>query len=164
MVAVGERAPAFELEAHDGTLVKVGSGSRESVLVLYFYPADHTAGCTAEACSFRDAYEDFAAAGAEVVGISGDSLERHRGFADKYELPFKLLTDTDGKVSSAYGARTLMAMLPGRVTFVIDKHETVRMVFNSMFRFNKHVGEALEAVRELSAEPRPSPEAKSARL
>ena len=88
--------------------------------MLYFYPKDDTPGCTKEACTFRDQYEDFTAAGAEVIGVSSDSSESHRKFAGKYSLPFTLLSDRGGEVRKRYGVPATLGLLPGRVTFVID--------------------------------------------
>src|ERR1700760_5008647 len=105
-IQVGDKAPDFTLPRQDGTTVSLrdllGQGGGRAV-VLYFYPKDDTPGCTAEACSFRDAYEDFKDAGAEVVGISSDSSDSHQAFASKHRLPFTLLSDADGAVRKLYG-------------------------------------------------------------
>jgi len=121
-------------------------------VVLYFYPKDNTSGCTAEACAFRDSHEVFTEAGAEVIGISSDSAERHAAFAGKHNLPFTLLSDQGGRVRKQYGVPAVLGLLPGRVTYVIDRQGTVRHVFNSMTNINQHVGDALEVVRQLQAE------------
>ena len=117
-------------------------------LVVYFYPKDETYGCTIEACAFRDQYEDFVAAGAEVIGISRDDAAAHDGFKAHHRLPFTLLSDPGGKVAEAWGVRSLLG-LPGRVTFVFDKDGVVRHRFSSHVRFGKHVDEALAVVRTL---------------
>jgi len=117
-------------------------------LVVYFYPADETYGCTIEACSFRDQYEDFVAAGAEVVGISRDDTLSHAKFKANHKLPFTLLSDPGGKVARAWGLKALLG-IPPRVTFVFDKDGVVRHRFESRIRFGKHVDEALEIVRRL---------------
>lgn len=117
-------------------------------LVVYFYPADETYGCTIEACSFRDQYEDFLAAGAEVIGISRDDTSSHAKFKTKHTLPFTLLSDPGGKVSKNWGLRTILG-IPARVTFVFDKEGVVRHRFESRIRFGKHVDEALEVVKKL---------------
>jgi peroxiredoxin Q/BCP len=121
-------------------------------VVLYFYPKDNTSGCTAEACAFRDSHEVFTEAGAEVIGISSDSAERHAAFAGQHNLPFTLLSDQGGRVRRQYGVPAVLVLLPGRVTYVIDRQGTVRHVFNSMTNINQHVGDALEVVRQLQAE------------
>jgi peroxiredoxin len=102
--------------------------------VVYFYPADDTPGCTAESCSFRDSHEDFVDAGAVVIGISGDSVESHKRFADKHNLPFTLLADADGAARGSWGVGKTLGLLPGRVTYVIDPEGVVRKVFSSQFR------------------------------
>ncbi len=118
-------------------------------LVVYFYPADETYGCTIEACSFRDQYEDFVAAGAEVIGISRDDTASHAKFKANHRLPFTLLSDPGGKVAKAWGLRGMLGM-PPRVTFVFDKDGVVRHRFESRLRFGKHVDEALGIVKQLS--------------
>jgi peroxiredoxin Q/BCP len=120
-------------------------------VVLYFYPKDNTSGCTAEACAFRDSHEVFTEAGAEVIGVSSDSVDKHAGFAGKHNLPFTLLSDAGGKVRKAYGVPATFGVLPGRVTYVIDRDGTVRHVFSSMMNIDKHVNDALGVVRQLQA-------------
>jgi len=117
-------------------------------LVVYFYPKDETYGCTKEACSFRDQYEDFVAAGAEVIGVSRDDAASHAKFREHHRLPFTLLSDPGGSVAAGWGVRSLLG-IPGRVTFVFDKTGVVRHRFDSAIRFGKHVDEALEIVKTL---------------
>jgi peroxiredoxin Q/BCP len=118
--------------------------------VLYFYPKDDTPGCTAESCAFRDQYEVFKVAGAEVIGISGDSSESHQKFAAKYNLPFTLLSDKGDQVRKLYGATTAFGFIPGRVTYVIDQEGVVQYVFDSMLNFKGHVEETLKTLQELT--------------
>lgn len=118
-------------------------------LVVYFYPKDETYGCTKEACAFRDQYEDFVGAGAEVIGVSRDDAASHDRFKAHHRLPFTLLSDPGGQVARAWGARGKLG-LPGRVTFVFDKQGVLRHRFDSMIRFGKHVDEALEVVKQLA--------------
>jgi len=143
---VGRPAPAFTLPDQDGNEVSLAD-FRGRWVVVYFYPADDTPGCTAESCSFRDSHEDFLDAGAVVIGISGDSVDSHRNFADKHQLPFTLLADEHGTVRKAFGTRKTLGLLPGRVTYVIDPDGVVRRVFSSQFRPTKHIGEALAVIR-----------------
>jgi peroxiredoxin Q/BCP len=147
---VGDRAPAFTKIAHDGRTVEVG-GELPEVLVLYFYPADETLGCTMEACRFRDEYEAFVDAGARVVGVSPDDLDKHRGFAEHHRLPFSLLSDVDGELRRKYDVRRSLGLVPGRVTYVIDRNGVVQHVFSSQLRARQHVQEALVVVRRLAA-------------
>lgn len=118
-------------------------------LVVYFYPKDETYGCTVEACKFRDEYEDFVAAGAEVIGVSRDSAESHEQFKAHHRLPFTLLSDPGGAVARAWGVKTMLG-IPGRVTYVFDQAGVLRHRFDSMVRFGKHVDEALAVVRRLA--------------
>jgi peroxiredoxin Q/BCP len=118
-------------------------------LVVYFYPADDTFGCTKEACTFRDHYEDFLGAGADVIGVSRDDASSHAKFKTKNRLPFTLLSDPGGKVADAWAVKGPLGM-PGRVTFVFDKQGILRHKFDSAIRFGKHVEVALEVVKTLA--------------
>ena len=149
-VKVGDMAPDFELKDKDGNLVKLSSFRGEKSVVVYFYPKDETPGCTAQACSFRDSYEDFKEVGAEVIGISSDGSSSHTGFAENHRLPFILLSDPIGKARKAYGAYDLFGMIPGRVTYVIDKQGKVIHSFDSQLSPTKHINESLEALKKAS--------------
>lgn len=149
--AVGERAPDFTLPRADGKPFRLSAAVRRGVVVLYFYPKDETMGCVAEACAFRDEYDVFTEAGAEVVGVSADSSESHRQFAAHHRLPFVLLTDADGAVRKLYGVGKALGILDGRMTYVIDTKGVVRHVFSSRLQPTRHVAEALAIVRELAA-------------
>ena len=147
-VKVGDRAPDFTLLSLTGEPVSLSSFLGKKDVVLYFYPKDNTPGCTAEACSFRDNYEVFQEAGAEVIGISSDSEASHRQFANKYNLPFILLSDLGGTVRKFYGVPSTFGLLPGRVTYVIDKEGIVRHIFSSQFAPEQHIVEAIRALQE----------------
>lgn len=136
-------APDFELPDQAGNVVRLSQFRGRRAVVVYFYPKDETTGCTAEACSFRDAFPRFEGADAEIIGISDDSQESHAKFAAKHNLPFKLLSDTGGKVRKLFGVKKTLGIIPGRVTYVIDKAGIVRHVFSSQTAFTKHVTEAL---------------------
>jgi peroxiredoxin Q/BCP len=146
---VGERAPDFSLPDAAGKTVRLGDLLAQKVVVLYFYPKDETPGCTVEACAFRDAYEDFTAAGAEVVGVSRDDAASHSRFAAHHKLPFTLLSDAGGAVHALYGIQTHLGFVRDRVTFVIDRSGIVRKVFASMLDMRGHVRSSLPVVREL---------------
>jgi thioredoxin-dependent peroxiredoxin len=150
-IGVGDQAPDFTLPSQSGEQVRLQDRIGQHVVVLYFYPKDNTSGCTAEACAFRDSHEVFADAGAEVIGVSSDSVDKHAGFAGKHNLPFTLLSDAGGKVRKAFGVPATFGLIPGRVTYVIDRDGTVRHVFNSMTHIGKHVNDALKVVRQLQA-------------
>ncbi len=143
---VGDQAPDFELPSQLGEPVKL-SDFKGQWVVVYFYPADDTPGCTTEACSFRDSFEDFTDAGAEVIGISKDSVESHVKFIAKHNLPFTLLSDEGGKLAKSWGVSKSLGILPGRVTYVISPQGVVRKKFSSQLRASKHKDEALEAIR-----------------
>ncbi len=148
MLQVGQPKPETTLVGESGPVQL-----RERVgkpLVVYFYPKDETYGCTKEACGFRDQYEDFVAAGAEVIGISRDDAASHASFKQHHRLPFTLLSDPGGSVAYAWGVKGGLG-LPGRVTFVFDKAGVCRHRLDSMIRFGKHVDEALDVVKRLAA-------------
>ena len=148
-VEVGTVAPLFTLPSQAGEMVSLEDFLGRKPVVLYFYPKDDTPGCKREACAFRDDYEQFGGLDAEVVGISSDSVESHRRFAENHGLPFTLLSDEGGKVRRLYGVRNTLGLLPGRVTYVIDREGVVRHVFSSQLAASRHVEEALGALREL---------------
>ncbi len=152
-IDMGDRAPDVALPSQGGEQVSPADYRGKNVVVLFFYPKDGTPVCTAEACSFRDAYETFAEAGAVVIGVSSDSVDRHRSFAEEHRLPFLLLADRDGRLRKAFGVPKTLGLLPGRVTYVIDKEGVVRHVFRSQMAAEKHVREALEVVRRLAQSP-----------
>lgn len=149
-VKVGDTAPDFTLSDQNGSRVSLRDFRGKKAVVLYFYPKDDTPGCTAESCGFRDQYEVFTTAGAEVIGVSGDSPQSHQQFAAKYNLPFTLLSDKDNKVRKEYGATMAFGFVPGRVTYVIDQEGVVRFVLDTMFNFQAHVEEALKILQELA--------------
>ena len=143
---VGDAAPDFALPSQTGEIVNLKDLVGKKEIVLYFYPKDYTSGCTAEACAFRDSYEVFKERGAEVVGVSSDSIDSHKGFASKNSLPFILLSDEDGKVRKLYGASSTFGLLPGRVTYIIDRKGIIRHIFSSQLNPKKHIDEALETL------------------
>jgi peroxiredoxin Q/BCP len=149
---VGKPAPDFTLPALTGQPVSLKSFIGKKDIVLYFYPKDNTPGCTAEACAFRDSYEVFRDAGAEVIGISSDPAESHQQFATQHRLPFILLSDRGGVVRKRYGVPSTFGLLPGRVTYIIDKQGIVRHIFSSQFAPQKHVDEALKVLHALNEE------------
>ncbi len=148
-LAAGAPAPEFTLEDQNGKRVSLADFKGRRNVVVYFYPKDDTPGCTKEACSFRDQFEDFSDAGAEVIGVSSDSTASHRAFAAKHELPFILLSDPDGRVREAFQVPATLGLLPGRVTYVIDKQGVIRHAFNSQLSPARHVAEALQVLGRL---------------
>lgn len=151
-IGVGDEAPDFELPAQTGETIRLSDYRGKRVVVLYFYPKDETPGCTAEACAFRDSYEVFTDAGAEVIGVSSDSVDSHERFGAAHRVPFALVSDLGGQVRKHYGVKSSFGMLPGRVTYVIDRDGVVRHVFSSMSNIGGHVDGALDVVNQLTAE------------
>jgi peroxiredoxin Q/BCP len=149
MIGIGERAPDFTLVAGDGRSVSLADFRGKKTVVLFFYPQDETPGCTREACEFRDSFDRFGDAGAEVIGVSDDDVDSHKRFAAHHKLPMTLLSDTGGRVRQSFGVKALFGLVPDRVTFVIDREGIVRHVFASRLRFGKHVDEALAVVKNL---------------
>lgn len=150
-VQVGDLALDFTLPAQSGALVSLGDFLGKTALVLYFYPKDNTSVCTAEACAFRDSYEVFKDAGAEVIGISSDSVESHQQFTAAHRLPFILLSDVGGVIRKRYGVPTAFG-LPGRVTYIIDRQGIVRHIFFSQFTSEKHIAQALQTLQSIHEE------------
>jgi len=149
-IGVGDAAPDFTSTSQAGEPVSLADFRGRKTVVLFFYPRDGTPVCTKEACSFRDAYEDFVQAGAVVIGVSSGSAESHQAFAASHRLPFLLLADVDGSLRKCFGVPKTIGFLPGRVTYVIDREGVVRHVFNSQFAADRHVEEALTVVRQLA--------------
>lgn len=146
----GDRIPEVVLPDQNGQQINLGDIWSSKTLVLFFYPKDDTPGCTIEACTFRDNYDAFLHAGANVVGISADTVSSHRHFALKYDLPFTLLSDQSGEIRSLFGVSKSLGLFPSRITFIIDREGVVRHIFNSQFRIKKHISEALRIIEKLN--------------
>ena len=146
-IIIGDKAPDFELSNQSGSKLKLYNLLGTKSIVLFFYPKDNSPGCTREACAFRDSYKVFQEQDAEVIGISSDSEDSHKKFATKHNLPFTLLSDTGGKVRMLYGVPKTMGLLPGRVTYIIDKQGTVQHMFNSQLNFKRHIEESLNILK-----------------
>lgn len=149
-IQVGDAAPNFTGTAQTGETISLHDYHSKQAVVVYFYPADNTPGCTAQACAFRDAYQDFTDAGAVVIGISGDTAASHEKFAEGKKLPFLLLSDAGGELRKLFGVPKTMWVMPGRVTYVIDKQGIVQQVFNSQLFATQHVKEALATVKKIN--------------
>ena len=148
-VAVGDLAPDFALKDQNGTTIQLSGFRGKRNVIVYFYPADYSPGCTIEACAFRDSFESFKNADAEVIGISGDSVDSHKGFTTKHNLPFTLLSDESNAVAKAWGVPMPLGFLRGRTTYIIDKAGVVRHVFNDLLNGAKHVDVALEILKKI---------------
>lgn len=144
---IGDKVPAFELSDQHGKLFKSKTVIGKKPAVVYFYPKDETPGCTAEACSFRDSYEEFQALGAEVIGISSDSIASHKRFAQRHRLPFILLADSKRKVQRLFKLpKLLFGLYTKRITFVINAQGTVSYVHDSLLA-TSHIRKALKAIQ-----------------
>jgi peroxiredoxin Q/BCP len=150
-VEVGSVAPDFTLPSQSGGMISLEDFTGKRPVVLFFYPKDDTPGCTKQACAFRDDFEEFGKLDAEVIGISSDSVESHKSFAARYNLPFTLLSDEGGKVRKLYGVPNSFGLFPGRVTYVIDEEGVVRHIFSSQVEAARHVEEALEALKYIGS-------------
>jgi thioredoxin-dependent peroxiredoxin len=149
-LTVGSSVPKFELKDQNGHLFSLDSVLSKKNLVIYFYPKDDSPGCTEQACSFRDQFEVFADADALIIGISAQSVESHFEFAKKHRLNFTLLSDRGNKVRKLFGVPgNLFGLIPGRVTYIINKEGKVVYMFNSQTQAEKHVDEALRILQEL---------------
>jgi peroxiredoxin Q/BCP len=144
---VGDSLPSFKAKDTSGTVFNSDNYIGKQSLVIYFYPKDNTPGCTTEACSFRDSYQDFKDLGAEVIGISADSVQSHFAFKSKFNLPFILLSDNDKKLRKLFGVENSLFFLPGRETFVADKNGIITMIFNSMSS-KIHIQKALQILKK----------------
>jgi peroxiredoxin Q/BCP len=151
-IKVGDQAPDFTLPSSAGTTISLKNFVGKKPVVLYFYPKDNTPGCTKEACTFRDSYEVFRELGAEVIGVSSDSVSSHQQFSTQYMLPFQLLSDPEEKIRKLYGVPATLGILPGRVTYIIDRQGVVRHIFNSQLNFKAHVDEAIKALKCIQEE------------
>jgi peroxiredoxin Q/BCP len=148
-IEVGSMVPDFSLPDQDGEMFHIKDVLGKKKLVIYFYPKDDTPGCTKQACTFRDQYDVFDKQGAMIIGISGQSVESHKAFAEKYHLNFTLLADTENKVRSLFGVPTSMGVLPGRVTYIADLTGKVVYVFNSQTEATRHVEESLNILKNM---------------
>ena len=153
MLQAGDRPPPFTLTDAQGKRVSLSDFAGRHV-VLYFYPADDTPGCTKEACGFRDAWDDLRALGVEVLGVSGDDAESHQRFAAKYRLPFTLLSDPGHEVMRAYGAYGEKTMYGRKVVGVIRStvwigpDGRVRRHWARVANAAAHPEKVLEAIRD----------------
>ncbi|OVE75484.1 peroxiredoxin [bacterium F11] len=151
-IAVGDEAPDFELASSKGGMVRLSDFRNKKHVVLYFYPKDNTTACIAESCGFRDQYDEFLKAGADIVGISSDTVESHIQFSEKYQFPFHLLADKNHQIRERYGVPPTLGLLPGRTTYLIDKKGIVQYLFNSQFHVDSHITLTLQKLKSMTME------------
>lgn len=143
---VGEKVPFFESIDQNGNHFDSRTILGIKPVVFYFYPKDNTLGCTAQACEFRDKYEDFRGLGVDVIGISDDDFNSHQNFVKQYNLPFLLLSDSDQKIKNLFGVtKVFFGLLKNRITFVVDKEGIIQMVYDGLFP-KKHISKVLELI------------------
>jgi peroxiredoxin Q/BCP len=151
MLQPGSKIPDISLQNQSGELTRLYDYIGKKPLVIYFYPKDNTSGCTAEACSFRDHYEQFTELGAELIGISRDSVQSHARVVERRRLPFILLSDPKKIAEKAFGVPPiLLGFLPGRVTFIVDKQGTIVSTFKSTSNISEHIQESLKTLKGLT--------------
>ena len=147
---IGDAIPAFVLKDQNNADFDIDKFRGKKILVIYFYPKDDTPGCTTEACAFRDEYEVFTDLDVKVIGISSDDVTSHKNFAEKYSLPFTLLADTNKKVQKLFGVpKSFLGLIPGRVTYIVDKNGIIVHIFNSMTNAEKHISESLSIIKNI---------------
>ena len=147
---IGEIAPTISLYNQFNEIVNLSDYIGKSRLVLFFYPKDNTAGCTREACAFRDYQKEFSDLNCKIIGISSDKVEKHLEFAEKNNLNYPLLADINQEARKLFGVpKSLFGLLPGRVTYVIDENGKIINVFNSQILFTDHISNAIEAIKKL---------------
>lgn len=149
-IKAGQQAPKFDLPTQDGGRLSLDTLLAQGPVVLFFYPTASSGGCTKEACHFRDLGADFAAVGAQRVGISTDDVSAQKSFDDSQTLGYPLLSDTDGEVATAYGVKRKYITPVKRATFVIDTDRTIRDVITSEMNFTVHADRALATLQPAS--------------
>lgn len=144
----GDTVPKFTAKEASGAIFESDSVIGRKAVIIYFYPKDDTPQCTAQACGFRDNYTEFVDLGVEIIGISSDDVNSHQEFIRKYNLPFLLLSDSDKALRKLFGVPSaFLGLLPGRVTYLLDKNGVIQMVFDSVLGM-KHVKKMIEKLTE----------------
>lgn len=148
-LGVGDTIPAFSLRDQNNSLISISDYIGKKILIIYFYPKDESRGCTKEACSFRDNYNEFTKAGTMVIGINSGSVDNHRKFMQNHQLPFTLLSDPENKVLKMFGVKTKFFFITGRETFVVDKSGKIVFTFDSFTNGAAHEQETLQFIRSM---------------
>lgn len=149
-IEVGDVIPLFSLLDQNGSLFHLKDVLGKKNLVIFFYPKDESPGCTKQACYFQDMFEIFQENDALVIGISGQSVDSHKKFASKHHLSYTLLSDVGNEIRNKFGVPTnIWGLLPGRVTYVVDKTGSVQYIFNSQREVTKHVDESIRIIKTL---------------
>jgi len=148
MLRVGDKAPDFTLLDEEGRTVRL-SDFRGKNIVLFFYPKDMSPGCTREACTFRDYYNEFNNLNTVIIGVNMDPPSKHKKFKEMHNLPFILLSDPTGETIKRYGVGRWLGIILNRVTFIIDEEGIIRGIYKSQLMPKKHVMKALHTIREM---------------
>lgn len=145
---IGDKIPQFEAQVHDGSIIS-NADLLGHYTVIFFYPKDNSPICTIEACSFRDNINEFKKYNCRVIGVSSDSIEKHKAFAEKYNLNFPLISDKGDKLRKLFGVTyDFFGLMPGRETFLIDPEGKVIFIFRSQLNGNSHVEKTLYVLRK----------------
>jgi peroxiredoxin Q/BCP len=148
---IGDRAPDFTLPSSTGEKTSLSQFLGKKKVVIFFYPMDESPVCSREAEAFKNKYENFKELGAEVLGISSQSLESHKSFIKHHNLPYFLLSDLDNSVRRLYGVSSMLGIVPRRVTFVIDKQGIIKYTYSSQLQPAKHAEQALLALKKVNS-------------
>ena len=151
-LTAGDPVPVFSLRDQNDSVFNIADYTGKEILVIYFYPRDESSGCTKEACSFRDNYDQFKKAGAMVIGINSGTVDSHRKFIEHHKLPFTLLSDPGNKVLKMFGVKTKF-FITGRETFVVDKTGKIVFTFDSFTNATAHEKEALTFIKNMQINP-----------
>ena len=154
MLKVGTKAPLFEAPLDDGSTFRLAEMRGDKNVVLYFYPKDGSAGCTKQACDFRDSYASIRAYDAVIVGISRDSLDSHRSFKERHSLSFPIASDVDASIHDLYEVRAKIGFVRPRITYVIDKAGTIRAAFRHDIAIGRHLPDTIAALESIQATSR----------
>lgn len=149
MLNIGTKAPDFNLPSTSGKNFKLSEDAKNEAIIIYFYPKDNTRVCTAEACQFRDNFELLRNLSIKVVGISTDSIQRHKSFKEKHELPFELLSDRNGSVSKLYKAHIPFLNLSKRITYLLNADHEIVEVVNDLFSAEKHLKQIVSNIEKI---------------
>lgn len=150
-IKCGDTAPDFVLPNQDGKQIALHDVLKRGPVVIFFYPKDQTPGCTKQACTFRDNIESFEKKGVSVLGISSDSVESHARFSNKHGFNFDILSDKNGQIRQAFGVAKSLGLLPGRVTYVLDKQGVVQNIIGGQLKAEQHIPRALEAIEQIAS-------------
>jgi thioredoxin-dependent peroxiredoxin len=143
-LSVGDKIVSFKLPNQNGEEISIEDILGKSNIVIYFYPKDNSLSCTKEACGFRDMYEAYLEHDVVVLGVSSDSVSTHKKFHTKNHLNFDVLSDKNSKVRALFGVPSKLWVIPGRVTYVINKKGVIVKIYDSLFNPSKHIKETLD--------------------